>query len=108
MKQTIRFLLIASLMFICASVPARAQSFTPKIGRPKADKPNPAVAESFYFLMNDYKMEHQGEANLLNIRLSYAYNAGIADNEYPDFIPIRMDVDKFLTEYPSEVTFWEI
>lgn len=66
------------------------------------------LSESFYFLMNDYKMEHQGEINTLNIRVSYEYNAGIADNQYPDFIPLRKDVDKFLTEYPNEMTFWEI
>jgi hypothetical protein len=103
MKQTIRCLLIASLIFICADVPAHAQAFRPKPGMPK-----PALAESFYFSMNDYKMEHQGEVNRLNIRLSYEYNAGIADNQYPDFIPIRKDVDEFLIEYPSEMTFWEI
>jgi len=53
-------------------------------------------------------MEHQGEANTLNIKVSYEYNAGIANNQYPDFIPIRNDVDKFLTNYPDETTFWEI
>ncbi|MBL8187137.1 MAG: hypothetical protein JNK38_03975 [Acidobacteria bacterium] len=58
--------------------------------------------------MNDYKMEHQGEVNTLNIKLSYEYNAGIADQEYPDFIPIRKDVDAFLREYPNETAFWEI
>jgi hypothetical protein len=113
MKQTIRCLLIASLIFICPNGPVRAQAFSPKTGSPKtgsprSGKPKPALAESFYFSMTDYKMEHQGEVNLLNIRLSYEYNAGIADNQYPDFIPIRKDVDLFLTEYPGEMTFWEI
>lgn len=59
-------------------------------------------------MMNDYKMEHQGEVNTLNIKVSYEYNAGIADDQYPDFIPIRKDVDMFLREYPNEMTFWEI
>ena len=67
-----------------------------------------ALTEGFYFLMNDYKMEHQGETNTLNIKVSYSYVRGIADDQYPDFIPIRKDVDKFLTEYPNEMTFWEI
>lgn len=108
MKQTTRHLLIAILIFTCASVPATAQSFKQMSGRQKPVKPKPALTESFYFSMNDYKMEHQGEINLLNIRLDYEYNAGIADNQYPDFIPIRKDVDRFLTEYPNEMTFWEI
>jgi hypothetical protein len=58
--------------------------------------------------MNDYKIEHQGEINILNIKVNYSYVRGIAGSQYPDFIPIRMDVDKFLTEYPNEMTFWEI
>lgn len=58
--------------------------------------------------MNDYKMEHQSEVNTLNIKISYEYNTDIADQEYPDFIPIRKDVDRFLREYPNETAFWEI
>lgn len=79
-----------------------------KPGRQKPDKAKPALVERFYFSMSDYKMEHQGEINLLNIKLDYEYNAAIADNQYPDFIPIRKDVDRFLAEYPNEMTFWEI
>ncbi len=66
------------------------------------------LTEEFYFLMNDYKMEHQTEVNTLNIRVRYRYTRNIAATQYPDFIPIRLDVDKFLTGYPNEMTFWEI
>lgn len=71
-------------------------------------KNHPSLTEEFYFLMNDYKMEHQAEVNTLNIRVRYRYIRNIAATQYPDFIPIRKDVDKFLTGYPNEMTFWEI
>lgn len=106
-------LLVVALILTCAGSAAFAQSikWTNK-QRPSAKRIQtnsaPALAEGFYFLMNDYKMEHQGEANTLNIKVSYEYNAGIADSQYPDFIPIRKDVDTFLREYLNETTFWEI
>jgi hypothetical protein len=100
-------LLYTCLILACASVAVQAQSY--KQAKPdQRSKTATALAEGFYFLMNDYKMEHQGEVNTLNIKLSYEYNAGIADQEYPDFIPIRKDVDAFLREYPNETAFWEI
>lgn len=106
MNTIIRRLLLIGLSVICADIATFAQpartSRSPQTSRPRA------LSESFYFLMNDYKMEHQGEVNTLNIKVSYEYNAGIKDQEYPDFIPIRNDVDKFLREYPNETTFWEI
>ena len=103
MNTIIRRLLLIGLLITCADIATFAQtSRSPQTGRLSA------LSEGFYFLMNDYKMEHQGEVNTLNIKLSYDYNAGIKDQEYPDFIPIRNDVDKFLREYPNETTFWEI
>lgn len=110
MKTTFfRCLLIAFPLLIQAGSATRAQSLKsqPPAKTSKA-RPAPLPVESFYFLMGDYKMEHQGEINTLNIKISYEYNAGIADNQYPDFIPIRKDADRFLTNYPNETTFWEI
>jgi len=110
MKITLfRCLLIAIPLLIHADSLAQAQSVkSPPPVKTSRARPAPLPAESFYFLMGDYKMEHQGEVNTLNIKVSYEYNAGIADNQYPDFIPIRKDVDRFLTNYPNETTFWEI
>jgi len=96
------------MLLIHLATGARAQSVhsSPPV---KVSKGKSApIMEGFYFLMSDYKMEHQGETNTLNIKVSYSYVKGIADDQYPDFIPIRKDVDKFLTEYPNEMTFWEI
>lgn len=106
MNTIIYRLLLIGLLITCADVAALAQSA--QTSRSLKTHQRSALSESFYFLMNDYKMEHQGEANTLNIKVSYDYNAGIKDQEYPDFIPIRNDVDKFLREYPNETTFWEI
>lgn len=114
MKHLIcRHLLFLALMLTCAVRIALAQSPQSASKPPSSAQRLPAnsafvPAEGFYFLMNDYKMEHQGEVNTLNIKVSYEYNAGIADDQYPDFIPIRKDVDTFLREYPNEMTFWEI
>ncbi len=101
--------LFACLILACVSAAVHAQSSKQaKPNQRSKATPATALAEGFYFLMNDYKMEHQGEVNMLNIKLSYEYNAGIADQEYPDFIPIRKDIDAFLREYPNETAFWEI
>ena len=117
MKKTRLQLLIAALMIVFINiVSSQAQAkvdikIKPAIPAPSnaaKSKIADALTEGFYFLMNDYKMEHQGEINTLNIKVSYSYVRGIADNQYPDFIPMRKDVDKFLTEYPNEMTFWEI
>lgn len=109
MKITFHCLLLAGLFLICLESFALAQSTqSVKPGRHAKARQAALPTEGFYFLMNDYKLDHQGEVNTLNIKVSYEYHVGIADNQYPDFIPIRKDVDKFLTEYPNEMTFWEI
>jgi len=105
MKRTLHCLILVSLSLFCMKSVAQAQSVTPS--QPGV-KTNTRLSEGFFFLMNSYKMEHQGEVNTLNIKVSYEYNTGIADQEYPDFIPIRKDVDTFLREYPNETAFWEI
>lgn len=102
-----RRLLYVSLILACISsaVPAQLPKATQPAQHSKAEL---GLREGFYFLMNDYKMEHQGEVNTLNLKLNYEYKTGIAAQEYPDFIPIRKDVDAFLREYPNETAFWEI
>lgn len=114
MKNLSRFQwLIAAFLFVCLTViqtqgqnsagtTAAAAKSAPR------SKNHPALTEEFYFLMNDYKMEHQTEVNTLNIKVRYRYIRNITATQYPDFIPIRKDVDKFLTAYPNEMTFWEI
>lgn len=105
MNYLLRRLLLVGLLLACTGIAATAQTIKPSSSARNKFTP---LAEGFYFFMNDYKMEHQGEANTLNIKVSYEYNAGITDQQYPDFIPIRKDLDAFLREYPNETTFWEI
>lgn len=96
-------LLLAGIFLTGADAFAQAQP-----AKAAKTKQTVTLTEGFYFLMNDYKLDHQGEVNTLNLKLSYEYISDIADDQYPDFIPIRKDVDKFLTDYPNEMTFWEI
>ncbi|MBI1765343.1 MAG: hypothetical protein HYR56_28340 [Acidobacteria bacterium] len=67
-----------------------------------------ALREEFSFTLKDFKMEHQAETNSLNIHIRYIYKTGLAENEYPNFIPLAKDVEQFLTAYPNENTYWEI
>jgi hypothetical protein len=80
--------------------------------RPSRKPPSTTVStgvmvEEFSFLIKDFKIEHQGETNNLNITIQYRYRVNISDPEYPDFRPIAKDVETFLTNYPNEKDYWE-
>jgi len=66
------------------------------------------TVEEFSFLIKDFKLDHQGESNNLNITVQYRYRVGISNSEYPDFRPIAKDIEMFLTNYPNENDYWEI
>ncbi len=108
MKNIILCCLLGAIFHFTCPTTVCAQTVKTSDQKARLKTSAPVPSESFYFLMNDYKMEHQGEFNTLNIKVSYEYNAAIADQEYPDFIPIRKDVDAFLGKYPNETAFWEI
>ncbi|MFB2921790.1 MULTISPECIES: hypothetical protein [Aerosakkonema] len=64
--------------------------------------------EMFSFEVPTYAIQHQGGA-ILNIKVAYRLTPdAIAQQNYPDFIPIRKDIDKFLVNYPNETDYWEI
>jgi hypothetical protein len=66
--------------------------------------------ESWSFQINDYAIEHQGNA-IIDIDVSYDYIDGIGvpdPLQYPDFVPIYKFIDNFLVNYPNETDFWEI
>jgi hypothetical protein len=64
--------------------------------------------EIFTFQVPNYPIQHQGGA-ILNIKVAYRLTPeAIAQNTYPDFIPIRKDIDQFLVNYPNDGDFWEI
>jgi len=64
--------------------------------------------KSLPFKFQSYAIQHQGGA-ILNIKVAYRLTPeAIAQNAYPDFVPIRKDLDKFFVNYPNETDFWEI
>lgn len=83
------------------------------IVKPSRKPPSPTVnssvmVEEFSFLIKDFKIEHQGETNNLNITIKYHYRVNISDSEYPDFRLVAKDIERFLTDYPNEKDYWEI
>ena len=67
-----------------------------------------SLVEEFSFVLKDFRMDHQGQANNLNISISYRYAANITKADYPDFRWLAKDVETFLTNYPNEDDYWEI
>jgi len=66
--------------------------------------------ENFSFQLEDYTIEHQGQA-VIDLTVDWDLKEGIGkDNmgEYPDFTPIRDFITDFLVNYPNETDFWEI
>lgn len=64
--------------------------------------------EIFKFQVPTYAMEHQSGA-VLNLKVAYRFTpTAINNNDYPDFVPIRKEIDKFLVNYPNETDYWEI
>jgi serralysin len=82
-----------------------SQSPVKTVGRPSGAN---ALVEEFSFSIKDFKIDHQGESNVLNISIAYRYAEKIANSEYPDFRSLAHDVETLLTSYPNEDDYWEI
>ncbi len=65
-------------------------------------------SEEFSFLIKDFKIDHQGETNTMNISISYRYLVKIANSDYPDFRWLAKDVETLLSNYPNKTDYWEI
>lgn len=76
--------------------------------RPQGAADTGRLVEEFSFTIKDYKLNHQGEWNTLDLIIRYRYAHGISDEAYPDFRLLLKDVEAFLTGYPNEVDYWEI
>ena len=110
-----RFMVLAGILFLCnAILYSKAMSCTLPNGigvkqASAAKYKNPdSLIEEFSFLIQDFKMNHQGENNNLNIKVRYCYESGISDSEYPDFLSVAKDIQGFLTNYPNDGDYWEI
>ena len=66
------------------------------------------LSEEFSFLIKDFKIDHQGEVNTLNISISYRYVVNIANSDYPDFRWLAKDIETLLSNYPNKTDYWEI
>ena len=91
-------------MLVILSIVATAQatySQTP-------ERSSRSLVEEFSFTLKDFRMDHQGQANNLNISISYRYAANITKADYPDFRWLAKDVETFLTNYPNKDDYWEI
>jgi len=85
------------------------RSVTKRNQKPGATTAKSSVlAEEFSFLIKDFKIDHQGENNNLNITIWYRYKAHLSNAEYPDFMLIAKDIETLLKNYPNEEDYWEI
>lgn len=96
-----RFLLTSTILifsFNVLTLPSVSQT------APKCEQQE----EIFTFEVQTYAIQHQGGA-ILSIKVAYRLSPeAIAQQNYPDFVPIRKDIDKFLVNYTNETDFWEI
>lgn len=67
-----------------------------------------SLVEEFSFLIKDFRMDHQGQTNNLNLSISYRYAANITKADYPDFRWLAKDVETLLSNYPNKDDYWEI
>jgi len=93
--------LILILLFMMVSVPA---VYSQTASAPR----NALLVEEFSFSLKDFKIDHQGETNNLNISISFRYVANMTKSQYPDFRWLVQDVENLLNNYPNEDDYWEI
>lgn len=77
-------------------------------GRVSSAAPRVALLEEFSFNIKNFKMDHQGEVQTLNLKISLQYVNEIRDTAYPDFRAIARDVETLLGKYPNKTDYWEI
>jgi hypothetical protein len=105
MSQTARHLFIV-LLLTCASVPT---AFSQTAKQPlQNSRQTGSLTEEFSFFIKDFKVEHQGEHNVLNISVWLRYVPNVTVADYPDYRAVAKDVETFLTNYPNEQDYWEI
>ena len=86
-----------------------SQSSAPgKVSHASPQKQHRQLSEEFSFLIKDFRIDHQGEVNTLNISISYRYVVNIANSDYPDFRWLAKDVETLLSNYPNKTDYWEI
>ncbi len=104
--------LVGAFLLSAASLTVvHSQSIAPKKVNQVVQQKQPnggLLSEEFSFLIKDFKIDHQGETNTLNISISYHYVTNIANSDYPDFRWLAKDVEMLLSNYPNKTDYWEI
>ena len=110
MNKPVRNLAGIFLLFAASVTVVHSQSLTPKkVTQVVQQKQSGGLlSEEFSFLIKDFKIDHQGETNTLNITISYRYVVNIANSDYPDFRWLAKDVETLLGNYPNKTDYWEI
>ena len=110
-----RFLILAGILFFYTAFLYSEAKSCP-ISNEMSVKPtsvfkyknSDSLTEEFSFLIQDFKMNHQSDINILNIKVRYCYETAISNSKYPDFRLIAKDVQDFLENYPNKTDYWEI
>ena len=98
--------LVVIFLFSAVSLPiAYSQTSSARVAQPRN---NGRLIEEFSFSLKDFKMDHQGEVNNLNISISFRYVANITKADYPDFRWLAKDVETLLNNYSNKDDYWEI
>jgi len=109
MNKLVRNLVGAFLLSAASLTVVHSQSLAPKkVVVQQRQQSSGLPSEEFSFLIKDFKIDHQGETNTLNISISYRYVANIANADYPDFRWLAKDVETLLSAYPNKTDYWEI
>ena len=99
---------ISRLLVILAIFATASAAYSQTPSRSSSTRSAGSLVEEFSFLIKDFRMDHQGQANNLNLTISYRYAANVTKADYPDFRWLAKDVETFLTSYPNEDDYWEI
>ena len=96
------------LIFLLSAVSLPMVYSQTSLNRVAQPQPSGRLIEEFSFSLKDFKMDHQGETNNLNISISFRYVANITKADYPDFRWLAKDVEILLDNYPKKDDYWEI
>ena len=111
MLKPVRNLVGSLLLLTVISTMVQSQSLTAgKVTQtaPQKQHAGGLLSEEFSFVIKDFRINHQGENNTLNILISYRYVVNIANADYPDFRWLAKDVETLLGNYPNKTDYWEI
>jgi len=95
-------------LVILAIIATSSTVYSQTPGHSSSTRVASSLVEEFSFVLKDFRMDHQAQANNLNISISYRYAANITKADYPDFRWLAKDVETLLTNYPNEDDYWEI